>query len=193
MKSSIYALDQAGPRAELCKDVAAMAVRRAASPLSAPRRADRGAGGHRELKPALSARRALGATRVLSGTGAASCAAKLHTEWVPCGEDSGVLVITYRRSSTDKPFVVPAADPKGREVAVPVRSGDDTSWLKPAELATCWPWAGQAVTGHRDRRQPPHADQTTAARMVQLVPLDTPWIKYLRNGGPFHRVPAAVQ
>ncbi|MGW9495655.1 hypothetical protein ACWG5P_14880 [Streptomyces prasinus] len=36
------------------------------------------------------------------------------------------------------------------------------------------------------------ADQTAAARLLQVIPLDAPWIKHLRGGGPFHRIPAAV-
>lgn len=118
----------------------------------------------------------------------------LHIEWVACQDDSGVLVFHIpTQPSTDKPFVVPAADSKGREgVAVPVRSGDDTTWLKPAELqrllALGWRRSG-GVPG------PPAAlvaDQTTAARLLQLVPLDAPWIKHLGSGGPFHRIPASI-
>ncbi|MEK2477269.1 hypothetical protein [Streptomyces noursei] len=36
------------------------------------------------------------------------------------------------------------------------------------------------------------ADQTIAARLLQVIPLDAPWIKHLRGGGLFHRIPVAV-
>ncbi|MFF4547432.1 helix-turn-helix domain-containing protein [Streptomyces sp. NPDC001406] len=195
VKSSIYNLDQAGPRAELCKDVAAMANAQGGLLLIGLRtELVDGREVISELKPVPQRLVDQGRHRKILMEQVRPPVRDLRIEWVPCQKDSGVLVLHIPpQPSADKPFVVPATDPKGREgVAVPVRSGDDTSWLKPAELqrllALGWSSSDEAsgplTTGT--------ADQNTAARLLRLVPLDAPWIKHLRNGGPYHRIPAAV-
>ncbi|WP_416956493.1 RNA-binding domain-containing protein [Streptomyces sp. Agncl-13] len=195
VKSSIYALDQPGPRAELCKDVAAMANAQGGLLLIGLRtELVEGREIISELKPVPQRLTDPGRHRKILTEQVRPPVRELHIEWVPCGEDSGVLVIHIPpQPSSDKPFVVPATDPKGREgVAVPVRSGDDTSWLKPAELQRLLALGWSSSNGTPRPSATATADQTTAARLLQLVPLDAPWIKHLRNGGPFHRIPAAV-
>ncbi|MEV5915198.1 RNA-binding domain-containing protein [Streptomyces chartreusis] len=195
VKSSIYALDQPGPRAELCKDVAAMANAQGGLLLIGLRtELVEGREIISELKPVPQRLTDPGRHRKILTEQVRPPVRELHIEWVPCEEDSGVLVIHIPpQPSSDKPFVVPATDPKGREgVAVPVRSGDDTSWLKPAELQRLLALGWSSSNGTPRPSATATADQTTAARLLQLVPLDAPWIKHLRNGGPFHRVPATV-
>ncbi|MEU2283034.1 ATP-binding protein [Streptomyces sp. NPDC013178] len=195
VKSSIYALEQPGPRAELCKDVDAMAnAQRGLLLIGLRTELVDGREIISELKPVPQRLIDPGRHRKILMEQVRPPVRELHIEWVPCGEDSGVLVLHIPpRPSTDKPFVVPAADPKGREgVAVPVRSGDDTSWLKPAELQRLLALGWSSSNGTPRPSATATADQTTAARLLQLVPLDAPWIKHLRNGGPFHRVPTAV-
>ncbi|MEU9324094.1 ATP-binding protein [Streptomyces canus] len=195
VKSAIYALEQPVPRAELCKDVAAMANAQGGLLLIGLRtEVTDGQEIVSEVKPVPQRLVDPGRYRKILLEHVRPPVRDLRIEWVACQEDSGVLVLYIPpQPSTDNPFVVPTTDPKGREgVAVPVRTGDDTAWLKPAELqrllALGWSANGEAPG------PPPTAlaDQATAARLLQLVPLDAPWIKHLRSGGPLHRVPAAV-
>ncbi|MFJ6897440.1 helix-turn-helix domain-containing protein [Streptomyces hokutonensis] len=195
VKSAIYAVEQAVPRAELCKDVAAMANAQGGLLLiGLQTEVVDGREIVSELKPVPQGLVDPGRYRKILLEQVRPPVRDLHIEWVDCQENSGVLVLYIPpQLSTDKPFVVPATDPKGRAgVAVPVRTGDDTTWLKPAELQRLLAlgWSANSEAPGPPPATP--AEQATAARLLQLVPLDAPWIKHLRSGGPFHRVPAAV-
>ncbi|MFJ4851652.1 helix-turn-helix domain-containing protein [Streptomyces sp. NPDC088733] len=195
VKSSIYALDQAGPRAELCKHVAAMANAQGGL-LMIGLRTELVDG--REvvdgLKPVPQRLVDPGRHRKILMEQVRPPVRDLRVDWVACQEDSGVLVLYVPpQPTTDEPFVVPASDPKGREgVAVPVRSGDDTSWLKPAELQRLLALGWSSSAAAPGPSAAAGGDRTTAERLLRLAPQDAPWLKHLRNGGPFHRVPASV-
>ncbi|NUR03649.1 MAG: ATP-binding protein [Streptomyces sp.] len=195
VKGEIYALDQDGPRAELCKDVAAMANAQGGLLLVGLRtEMTDGQEIVSELRPVPQRLVDPARYRKVLVEQVRPPVRDLHIEWVGCRENSGVLVLHIPpQPSADKPFVVPAADPKGREgVAIPVRSGEDTRWLKPAELQRLLALGWSADSGRPGPSSAVLADKNTAARLLRLVPLDAPWIKHLRSGGPFHRIPTAV-
>ncbi|MGW4139886.1 AlbA family DNA-binding domain-containing protein [Streptomyces mirabilis] len=194
-KSEIYALDKDGPRAELCKDVASMANAQGGLLLIGLRtEVTDGQEVVSELNPVPRRLVDPGRYRKILVEQVLPPVRDLHIEWVACQEESGVLVLYIPpQPSTDKPFVVPAADPKGRQgVAVPVRSGDDTTWLKPAQLQRLLALGWSADNGEPGSAPDVLADRNTAARLLQSVPLDAPWIRHLRTGGPYFRVPEAV-
>ncbi|MFI1419331.1 helix-turn-helix domain-containing protein [Streptomyces sp. NPDC020731] len=195
VKSGIYPLDADISIAELCKDVAAMANSDGGL-LLVGLRTELVSGREviSELKPVPQGRVDPGRYRKIINERVLPPVRDFRAEWVACGEDNGVLVLYIpRQLSAHQPFVVPAADPKRRlGVAVPVRSGDDTSWITPADLQRLLSLGWSADGGLSEFRLADLADRATAKRLLRVVPLDAVWLKHLRAGGPFHRIPKVV-
>ncbi|WP_328954066.1 ATP-binding protein [Kitasatospora purpeofusca] len=197
-KSGIYPLnDQRGTgRAELCKDVAAMANAVGGLIIIGLRTEIHGG---QEL---ISARAPVPSTvadpkqhRDLVAQDIRPPVRDLEITWVPDTDDRGYLVIYVpRQRAADKPFVVPAHDAKGRAgIAVPIRSADGTDWHDAADLQRLLAlgWATAASTA-LDPSPQERADHAMAQRLLRAIPVDASWIKNLRHGAPFSRVPAST-
>jgi hypothetical protein len=123
----------------------------------------------------------------------------LRVEWIDYEDQKGVLCIDIpAQPNASRPFVIPA--PSGNRgsatepsVAVPLRVGDGTQWLPKSELqrllAAGWAATGGPGTAPVTQTQPP--DRTKAARLLEVIPVDAPWVKAQKNVS-MHRVPAWV-
>ncbi|MEU6285954.1 hypothetical protein [Streptomyces sp. NPDC046988] len=123
----------------------------------------------------------------------------LNVEWIVCEEQKGVLCIDIpAQPAGSRPFAVPGPN-SGRgnsnetSVAVPLRTGDGTHWLPKGELQRLLA-AGWAATGGPEVAPVIHnqtPDRIKAARLIEAIPVDAPWIKAQKNVS-MHRVPAWV-
>lgn len=123
----------------------------------------------------------------------------LQVEWIDHEDHKGVLCIDIpAQPAGPRPFVVPGPN-GGRSklsessVAVPLRVGDGTHWLPKGELQSLLA-AGWAATGGPGTAPVAHnhaQDQAKAARLIEAIPADAPWIKAHKNVS-MHRVPAWV-
>ncbi|MFD7999709.1 AlbA family DNA-binding domain-containing protein [Streptomyces mirabilis] len=123
----------------------------------------------------------------------------LRVEWIVCEDPKGVLCIDIPdQPAGARPFAVPGPNGgKGKtnetSVAVPLRVGDGTHWLPKGELQRLLA-AGWAATGGPEvapviQNQTP--DRIKAARLIEAIPVDAPWIKAQKNVS-MHRVPSWV-
>ena len=123
----------------------------------------------------------------------------LQVEWIDCNDRKGVLCIDIPAQPTgSKPFAVPGPGGQGKpsesSVAVPLRVGDGTQWLPKGELQRLlnagWAAAGNpGAAASKTQNQTP--DQAKAARLIQTIPVDAPWVRAQKNVS-MHRVPAWV-